>query len=57
MVFPFRKRLKLHSLYANLKKLEKHRLALAYNCLAKEMQHVIFHAHAHACSPSYTSEE
>jgi len=30
-------------------------------CLAKELQHIIFcahaHAHAHACSPSYTDEE
>jgi len=23
-------------------------------CLAKEMQHIIFYAHVHACSPSYT---
>jgi len=25
--------------------------------LAKEMQHIIFYAHVHACSPSYTDEE
>jgi len=26
-------------------------------CLAKEMQHIIFYAQVHACSPSYTDEE
>jgi len=25
--------------------------------LAKEMQHIIFYTHFHACSPSYTDEE
>jgi len=25
--------------------------------LAKEMQYIIFYAHVHACSPSYTDEE
>jgi len=24
---------------------------------SKEMQHIIFYAHVHACSPSYTDEE
>jgi len=26
-------------------------------CFAMEMQHVIFYAHVHACSPSYADEE
>jgi len=26
-------------------------------CLAKEMQHIIFYAHVHVCSFSYTDEE
>jgi len=25
--------------------------------LAKEIQHIIFYAHVHACSPNYTEEE
>jgi len=28
-----------------------------FNLLAKEIQHIIFYAHVHACSPSYTDEE
>jgi len=26
-------------------------------CLTKEMQHISFYAHVHACRPSYTDEE
>jgi len=39
------------------KKSEKHGLAPFLICLAKEMQHIIFYIHVHACSPSYTDEE
>jgi len=39
------------------KKSKKHGLVLFLICLAKEMQHIIFYAAVHACSPSYTDEE
>jgi len=39
------------------KKFEKHGLALFLICVAKEIQCIIFYAHVHACSPSYTDEK
>jgi len=61
MVYLFRKRgYKLCRLFCKSfreKKSEKHGLASYLICLAEEMQHIIFYAHVHACSPSYTDEE
>jgi len=43
-----------------IQNLEKNRKSMGWplhNLFGKEMQHIIFYAHVHACSPSYTDEE
>jgi len=57
MVYLFRKQaLKLCRLFCKSLE-EKVWVGPILICLTKEMQHIIFYAHVHACSFSYTDEK